>query len=932
MTIRSLMIVVRRFLGVRPGEAARVGSMAALMFFLLAANNIIKVVRDSLFLSHFPISQLPYVYLLTALVASVVISIYSHYTSKLSIAQVLLGAHAFIIVNLIVFWTLVTFYHFDWVLYAFYIWSGIAGLVVVAQFWTLANDLFTPRDGKRLFGTLTAGGTLGGMVGGVGANRAVHYLFSTNQLFWLIVALFAGAYGAGWLATRERQKAVAGNSKDDALLTANKAQDMTGVVETLRSSRHLQLIATLIFLSIIVSTLIDYQFKAAAKAAYPSMDALAGFFGSYYAWLSVVTVFTQLWLTGKLLMGAGLTPTLLVLPVTLLVGSLGLLIWPGLLLATATRLSEASLRTSLNHSSVEILYLPIPALIKKKVKVLLDVTVERLGDGTAAFIILCVTFFLGATDVALLSYVSIGLILVWVAVVLMTQRSYTEALRSSLAYREGSLKIARIDFADKDTVEAVLKTLEERDEGSVVFGLDLAANLDPKVVVARLPRSLIRHASPAVRSRAIKLFALHPDPATLEEINRMLEDDDKEVQAAAVSAASVIFEAKAIPVVRPYLESPDPKVRGQVLECLLRYGDAASRASAFNHFGRMVNDATPEGEQSRIEAARLMGEVYDPAFSSHLARLISEDRSSQVIREAMAAAAIGKYPEVIRDIICRLSGPVTKNQARDALVQFGEVAVEPLRETLSAPNFPHDVRINIPRTLSKIPSQTAMDVLLSALRLEDRFIRYKVILGLEEMARRFPTLRVNREMIEGAIISDALLYFRRFVIFCVLFGDQNESGRDQRSLLRYALGDSMDRVKERVMWLLSLVYPPKDIRSVWFTLTSKDPTQRDYAIELLDNLLAGHIKQHVFLLFSDAPQAQRCKTALGFLGLDAIDTERALRLLLQQDDIWLTAATIWEIGIRGLSDFHEKILTTAHSENQVLRETVAIVMNGMPTP
>jgi ATP:ADP antiporter, AAA family len=924
------MIVIQRFLGVRPGEAGRAGSMAALLFFLLAANNIIKVVRDSLFLSHFPISQLPYVYLLTALVASVVISIYSHYTAKLSIAQVLLGSHAFIIANLFVFWMLVSFYHFDWVLYAFYVWSGIAGLVVVAQFWTLANDMFTPRDGKRLFGILTAGGTLGGLVGGVGANWAVNYLFATHQLLWVIVGLFVGAYGAGWLAARERQKSIAGNFKDEALPTGIKSQSTTGVVETLRSSRHLQLIAMLIFVSIIVSTLIDYQFKAAAKAAYPSMDALAGFFGSYYAWLSVVTVFIQLWLTGKLLMGVGLTPSLLLLPVTLLAGSFGILIWPGLWLATATRLSEASLRTSLNHSSVEILYLPIPDFIKKKVKVLLDVTVERVGDGAAAFIILIVTFFLGSSDIAFLSYVSIGLILVWVAIVLMTQRSYMEALRGSLVYREASLERARIDFADRDTVEAVLKTLEERDEGPVIFGLDLAANLDPEVVVARLPRSLIRHASSAVRSRAIKLFALHPDPATLEEINRMLQGGDKEVQAAAVSAASAIFGAKAIPVVRPYLESRDPKVRGQALECLLRYGDAVSRENALRHFGRMVGDVTPQGEPGRIEAARLIGEVYDGAFSSHLERLISEDRSIAVIRAAMAAAARGQDRRVIPNIIGRLDSTVTKNQAREALVKFGDTAVQPLRETLFDANADHVVRINIPRTLSKIPSQTAMDALLNALRLEDRTIRYKVILGLEEMARRFPTLRVNREMIEGAITSDAQLYFRRFVIYCVLFGDQNQPGPDGSSLLRYALGDSMERVKERVMWLLSVVYPGKDIRSVWLTLNSNDSTQRDYAIEFLDNLLAGQIKQHVFPLFSDVPQAERCKTALGFLGMDAIDAERALRLLLQQDDLWLTAATIWEIGIRGLGGFRKEILTLTNSENPVLRETVAIVMDRIP--
>ena len=176
------------------------------------------------------------------------------------------------------------------------------------------------------------------------------------------------------------------------------------------------------------------------------------------AWLSVVTLLVQVGLTGRLLMGLGLVPSLLLLPLTLLAGSISLLVWPGLYAATATRFTEASLRTSVNHSGIQILYLPIPNFIKKKVKVFLDVTVERLGDGTAAFIILFYTLFLGSSVVTLLSYFSIGLILIWAAVVFIAQGGYMEALRRSLAYREISLEEARIDYADKKTVEAVLKT------------------------------------------------------------------------------------------------------------------------------------------------------------------------------------------------------------------------------------------------------------------------------------------------------------------------------------------------------------------------------------------------------------------------------------------------------------------------------------------
>ena len=139
--------------------------------------------------------------------------------------------------------------------------------------------------------------------------------------------------------------------------------------------------------------------------------------------------------------------------------------------------------------------------------------------------------------------------------------------------------------------------------------------------------TLLRHSSPLVRSRAIKLFSIHPDPTTLEELTLMLQDENHEVQAEAISAACAIFKGDAIPVVRPYLESPDPYVKRRAAECLLRHGDAVITDVALNSFREMVEDNTGQGEQGRVEAGRLVGEVYDPEFSTHLSRLIREDES-----------------------------------------------------------------------------------------------------------------------------------------------------------------------------------------------------------------------------------------------------------------------------------------------------------------
>jgi hypothetical protein len=219
-----------------------------------------------------------------------------------------------------------------------------------------------------------------------------------------------------------------------------------------------------------------------------------------------------------------------------------------------------------------------------------------------------------------------------------------------------------------------------------------------------------------------------------------------------------------------------------------------------------------------------------------------------------------------------------------------------------------------------------MNVLLGGLLEEDRSLRFQAILALEEMARRFADLKVDSEIVESAIMSDALLYYRRFVFFIALFGQEKTLAQGE-SPLYFALTDSMDRVKERMIWLLSLIYPTKDIRRLWAGLNSEQPNRRAGAIEFFDNLIMGKIKAYVFPVFSDAPQAERFRAALGFIGVATVDAESALRSLLDQDDMWLRAATVWEIGIRRLTGFRDQIAELLHSDHLVLREAAGKVIH-----
>ena len=298
-----------------------------------------------------------------------------------------------------------------------------------------------------------------------------------------------------------------------------------------------------------------------------------------------------------------------------------------------------------------------------------------------------------------------------------------------------------------------------------------------------------------------------------------------------------------------------------------------------------------------------------------------------VVHAALAAAGKIKEPTVLRDVIMQLGSPKAKSLAHEALVEYGETAVESLREMLLDSNVSRDVRLNIPSTLSKITTPTAMNALLDGLNQEDGSVRYRVIIGLEELARRLPDLRIDRRVIEAAIDAEATRYYRRFLTFFVLFGDESVHSTTNGSLLHQALLENMDRERERVLRLLSLIYGPEDMANVCIALRSGSDAKKAQAIEFLDNLLSGDLKRHVFPVFDDATGVARFQQFLVFVGLESLDAKTALLELLKQDDIWLQAATLWEIGLRGLQDFRGELKQYLNSTEPVLQETAALVIS-----
>ena len=424
------------FFDIRAGDGYRLGVMAAHLFLLIAANNLIKILRDSIFLSHHPAAELPYLYILVAVSAGVTIVTYTRYTEHFSLVRLILATNAFIMLVIAGFWVLLTYFDPGWSHYAFYVWSAMSSVIAVAQLWTLVNEIFTPEEGKRLFGLLAAGGTLGGAAAGFAANWTLHLSVESNHFLWVVDSIYLIA--SLLLILTHRQLRVSSTQKAVALPIKTESNTADNAISGMVHSRYLKSIAAVIILSVIVSTLIDFELKTSAKDIYTSKLSLAVFFSSYYGWLSVATFFTQVVVTGRTLAMLGLYPSLYLTPGVLLGGTSAIIVWPGLLAAALTRIADAALRNSIHRSSMEIIYMAVPANVKKTVKTFLDVVVERAGDASAGFIIL----FFSLTPVAhykrYVHFVCMGLIFVWMVLIQFLRMGYSDATQYGML-EEGGL-------------------------------------------------------------------------------------------------------------------------------------------------------------------------------------------------------------------------------------------------------------------------------------------------------------------------------------------------------------------------------------------------------------------------------------------------------------------------------------------------------------
>ena len=456
--------MIKSLFNIRPAEKHPVFLLFSMFFFVVFASITGSAVRDAIFLIHYDKTYLPIMYLFVAITMILIINIYNRINKGKS-QQFLL-----IITGIIFSITLIAFQFFlsGLAIPLFYIWIEIITIFSVMQFWLVTGDIFNSRQAKRIFPLIIAGGSLAAILSGYSIKPFVTYFSSQNLIYLTIGSLLAYVIIAIFLSPFiSTQK----ETKKEPISELN--------VNNIINDSYVVSIGLMIAFSAIISRVIDYQFKIIAVSTFPDQDSLVNFFGAYYGLTGFATLLMQLSITGFILKRFGILIGLLILPISLAIGSLGFLLSGTLLTVFIAKFSDQVFKFSINNSIKEILWLPISAKKKLQTKPIIDGIVRSGVEGISGLVIFLLVAFnlLSENQVHFLSAIVLLGVLAWIWNCFKLTNGYISSIVNSIENRRLNLDEVEFSIDDTNTVRTLDSALLEENELKQLFAIDLLWNL-----------------------------------------------------------------------------------------------------------------------------------------------------------------------------------------------------------------------------------------------------------------------------------------------------------------------------------------------------------------------------------------------------------------------------------------------------------------------
>jgi AAA family ATP:ADP antiporter len=375
--------LLQRIVAVRPAEVRAVLWCWLYIFAVLASYYIMQPIRDQMGIAG-GVNNLPWLFAGT-LGGMVLLNLpFAYLVKKLPRSRFIPLTYRFFALNIVLFaiaLRVADAAQAIWVGRIFFVWVSVYNLFVVSVFWQLNVDLFSPEQGKRLFGFIAAGATVGALVGSAVTASLARLVSPTLLLIGaavlLEVAVFAVARLAALSPVLHRRPGDAATEKSDERPVGGGV--LAGILHAF-SSPYLLSLGAFLLLYAVTSTFVYVQQAAIVRDSFADRGAQTAFLATLNLCVNALALVVQLFLAGRIIAVLGVALALAALPVLTMIGFATLALTPSLGVIAVFQVVRRATDYAVTRPCREVIYTVVSREDRYKAKGFIDTFVYRLGD------------------------------------------------------------------------------------------------------------------------------------------------------------------------------------------------------------------------------------------------------------------------------------------------------------------------------------------------------------------------------------------------------------------------------------------------------------------------------------------------------------------------------------------------------------------------
>ena len=926
---QAIQLFLRKTFDIRSGEVIRATLMLINLFLIITTLLIVKPTVNGLFLSKFGIQNLPYAFLLVAIAAVLVTSLYARLVNKVSLDKVMHRTLIFSVLSLIFFgFFLKLNYAESTILYLYYIWVSIFALVVTSQFWILANIVFNAREAKRIFGFVAAGGIAGGIFGGYFTSVLTQYTSSENLAYWAAFIL-SFCIPINFFITKNYPSEKYAPPKQKVLNSLLGSHS----INLIRSSKHLSYLALIVGVSVMVAKLVDYQFGGIASGLITDPDELTGFFGFWLSTFSLISLILQLFFTRKVIAKYGVASTIIFLPGTISLGVIILAVFPGVLAAAVfLKMADGGLKQSINKAAMELLIMPIPTTIKNQTKIFIDVVVDSLATGISGIILL---FLVKGMSLSTNSVnVMIGALLIfWFYLIKKVKAEYVISFRNTIGFSNQNKHSKQIDFNDEKVISGINNGLVNGTEEEQFSILKLTRGHLNKELYKGI-KMLLGKSSNRVDVEIMKNLYYYENSTILTEIEPFIHHENEDVRIAAFEYL-VRFDNDQEGFIQKYLNQPNYKVRGAALVSLATESRKNfSLAREFKLIRQIQHNlellpSITDAEEYEFRKITTIKAIARGRIESLYPEILDcfTNQNENISKLAILESSKTMDHYFIVPLFQLLNDTHLNSIVEKALAHYGEAFVYEVEKLIRTSWVETELTRRVPSIVKHIGSTKSVDLLFNLANEDDFVVRQEAIRGLNHLKNNFAYLKLDNELIELGIAREVNLYLDILRAMSGLMKNKrrwnaiDEPEAEEASLgLIHVLQKRLERNLERIFRFLGLKHSNSDIYNIYKGIRSKSADRRNNALEFMDNIINSEMKNKLILIVESSFQDRLYSDILDSLNIDIPNEYSSYQILLNINDTRIKLAVLYLIGQCLTSEFHELINQQRSSEDLKIRD------------